>query len=408
MKNYICIWVLWIAMAVNTSHAAGLYPVSGWYWNPEKPGTGFNIKLQRGSFKEDGWIFAAGYVYDEAGNPTFITLQGEYRPYTWQQIRDADGRYIGTMTSEAYVSTGGQCIGCPYTPANTQADNSLGPVELRFTDLDAVEIRFKNDTWELQVMDWHDDPPLSEVFDPFRSREQGLEWNVRGIIPFAVNALRKLKMYPMRSNKDLASYGGHDLYGTFGKVVSMERKFGVWDDNVVAYNFAACDISSLNAWSKEFVMELMNQDIYSDFITSCRSVDLNYMLSLYIFTGPDGKLWFHVGDSIDATFISQEEAQYMADNLFSSYGGVVGRLYTSRNDFVGIGLYKSGDFFPQRMGMELVFGEPKVFVKDSEIKSTFIHWYRGAIDPERYGDDDLVLDTFWETGSIFGNPWTSW
>lgn len=391
----------------SLAQAAGLYPVSGWYWNPDKPGTGFNIKLQRGSFKEDGWIFAAGYVYDEAGNPTFITLQGAYQPYSWQQIKDADGQYIGSMSSEAYVSTGGQCIGCPYTPANTQADNSLGPVELRFTDLDAVEIRFRNDTWNLQVMDWHDDPPLAETFDPIRSKELREQWYARGVAVLTRSYLDKYKSIIPKETPitdpvdDWLYYVNYKFYEM--KYFDDTYGAGTWPEETVAFRLDGCNWIDKTSWNKNEAM-----DVWVNKEGSCLTNNgSSYAIFPLVFKGPDGKLWFSTSRIFGSNVAgSDPEAELKsAQNLFADYGGVVGRLYTSRNDFIAIGLYKASEFFPSRMGMEMVLGTQGIEPKTNEIKATYIHWYRGTLDPERYGDGDLVPDVFWETGSIFGDPW---
>lgn len=45
-------------------------PEDGWYWDPDQPGTGFSVEIQRNS------VFLAGYLYNDEGGPVWYTAQG--------------------------------------------------------------------------------------------------------------------------------------------------------------------------------------------------------------------------------------------------------------------------------------------------------------------------------------------
>jgi hypothetical protein len=87
-------------------------PESGWWWNPDEPGRGFNIETQQNT------LFVATYVYDQKGNPIWYTGSGELDEKS-------------TLTTELLLSENGPCIGCPYqAPSTTEAGI---PITLQFT-----------------------------------------------------------------------------------------------------------------------------------------------------------------------------------------------------------------------------------------------------------------------------------
>jgi hypothetical protein len=45
-------------------------PDSGWYFNPNESGRGFNIEIQGNT------LFMAGFIYDTAGNPIWLGATG--------------------------------------------------------------------------------------------------------------------------------------------------------------------------------------------------------------------------------------------------------------------------------------------------------------------------------------------
>lgn len=86
---------------------------TGWWWNPDEGGRGFTVEVQNGT------LYMAGYMYDQAGNPTWHTF-GPIQPVSpntyqgvWQQYGNGQ-----TMTG-------------PYKPAQ-MVNTNLGSVSLKF------------------------------------------------------------------------------------------------------------------------------------------------------------------------------------------------------------------------------------------------------------------------------------
>lgn len=108
------------ATRVKAVGSARVAPVEGMWWSSEQPGTGL-------SFNVDGqgrW-FGALYVYDESGEPTFLTLQGESLAYDLDAV---EGGAYAIGVSPVIRSEGGQCIDCPWSQArisDTGADAQL-------------------------------------------------------------------------------------------------------------------------------------------------------------------------------------------------------------------------------------------------------------------------------------------
>lgn len=114
---------------------AGFSPSEGMWWSSDNPGTGlaFNIDNQ-------GRWFAALYLYDEAGEPTFVTLQGESLAYNIDH--ESDEPYA-VGTSPVIRSEDGQCMGCPWTQATTSD-----------TGLDAQLMFHSRNRATLTIGDW--------------------------------------------------------------------------------------------------------------------------------------------------------------------------------------------------------------------------------------------------------------
>lgn len=99
-------------------------PLSGWYWNPNEPGRGWNIEI-RGST-----LFMAGFLYGDDGEPVWYTASGEL---------DSD-RFIG----ELLISRNGQTLSGPYVePDNPEL---VTPFELLFIEQDRAEMRLTDGT----------------------------------------------------------------------------------------------------------------------------------------------------------------------------------------------------------------------------------------------------------------------
>jgi hypothetical protein len=110
MKNKI-LKIFNVAAFLSMHSVFAVTPESGWWWNPDEPGRGFNIETQRNT------LFVATYVYDQKGNPIWYTGSGELDENS-------------TLTTHLLLSENGPCMGCPYQ-APTTTDAGI-PVTLQF------------------------------------------------------------------------------------------------------------------------------------------------------------------------------------------------------------------------------------------------------------------------------------
>jgi hypothetical protein len=124
MKNKI-LKIFSIAAFLSVHSAFAVTPESGWWWNPNEPGRGFNIEAQKRT------LFIATYVYDQKGNPLWYTGSGELDENS-------------TLTTELLLSEGGPCIGCPYqAPTTTEAGI---PITLAFTSRGEGTVLWEGET----------------------------------------------------------------------------------------------------------------------------------------------------------------------------------------------------------------------------------------------------------------------
>lgn len=147
-------YVLWLATAslLSSSWLANaavvdtrVEPTEGIWWSSEQPGTGlaFNIDNQ-------GRWFAAIYLYDTEGEPTFLTMQGE----TIEYLAGSNTNVIEPAEAYARVqsplirSEGGQCLKCPWTQA-TAAASGDGIAMLTFYGRNRAE--FSVGEWKMRM-----------------------------------------------------------------------------------------------------------------------------------------------------------------------------------------------------------------------------------------------------------------
>jgi hypothetical protein len=96
-----------------TAPAQSNLPESGWWWNPAESGRGFFIEWQ------NGYADLAGYMYDDAGNPTwYISVVPTPNPLAF--------------TGNWWAFGGGQSMGGPYRPA-TRINDNVGAVAIEFS-----------------------------------------------------------------------------------------------------------------------------------------------------------------------------------------------------------------------------------------------------------------------------------
>ena len=99
------------------TNAWAILPDNGWYWNPAESGRGLNIEIQ------NNILFAAGFVYDNVGDPIWVTTGGPM---------SSDHTYSGAVI----LTSGGQCIGCMYRAPTV---SNIGNITITFpTSLTAV------------------------------------------------------------------------------------------------------------------------------------------------------------------------------------------------------------------------------------------------------------------------------
>ncbi len=96
------------------SVGGGALPEDGWWWNTAESGRGFSIEIQNGT------LFMVAYLYDDSGNPIWISAQGQL----------IDGRFDGNWVQ----FSDGQSLTGPYQPP-VITDESVGTVALVFTSM---------------------------------------------------------------------------------------------------------------------------------------------------------------------------------------------------------------------------------------------------------------------------------
>ena len=89
-------------------------PEPGWWWNERESGRGFSIGF------EDKHIFICGFMYDDAGQPTWYVSTG---------VMSTPSRYEGQWL----LLANGQAMGAPYKPAQTINANA-GSLKIDFSD----------------------------------------------------------------------------------------------------------------------------------------------------------------------------------------------------------------------------------------------------------------------------------
>jgi hypothetical protein len=97
-----------LAVSEGTMFDRGFAPTQGMWWSSDNPGTGLAFNVDN-----EGRWFGALYLYNEEGEPTFLTMQGMSLAYN---LEDPTAPYA-VGTSPLIHSEGGQCLTCPWTQA---------------------------------------------------------------------------------------------------------------------------------------------------------------------------------------------------------------------------------------------------------------------------------------------------
>jgi len=129
LKKFLSALALSLACAFSVS---AFTPESGFWWNPDEPGSGYAIEIQ------DNFLFVAFYVYDEQGNPEWYTAGA---PMQGNALFDSEINY----------TYGGPCIHCLYT-APVTLHGEMGPVTINFLTETTATIQFGSVTKPIERM----------------------------------------------------------------------------------------------------------------------------------------------------------------------------------------------------------------------------------------------------------------
>src|SRR5271169_6591172 len=105
---------LLFATALFGGSASAVLPDSGWYFNPDESGRGFNIEIQGDT------LFMAGLVYDVNGNPIWVISGGPMSADAVYSVRRFR-RQTDSLSAVPTVPTGCKCPALGAPPARPGA-----------------------------------------------------------------------------------------------------------------------------------------------------------------------------------------------------------------------------------------------------------------------------------------------
>ena len=111
MRNFFTGIVAIFCLAISSAYA--IFPDSGWYWNANESGRGFNLEIQ------NNLLFISTFAYSN-GQPIWYVSGG---------AMSSDRNYSGRLLQ----TSNGQCFGCAYSAPG-------------FTDVGAITISFLDET----------------------------------------------------------------------------------------------------------------------------------------------------------------------------------------------------------------------------------------------------------------------
>ncbi len=106
-----------------TAQTKAFTPESGFWWNPDEPGSGYAIEIQ------DNFLFIATYVYDEGGVPIW---------YTAGATMGGNSEFQDNLN----YTFNGTCIDCNFTPTTTLI-GERGNIDIIFDTETTATIRFQ-------------------------------------------------------------------------------------------------------------------------------------------------------------------------------------------------------------------------------------------------------------------------
>ena len=119
-------------------------PSSAWYWDPQKPGMGLNLTVQRSKYGDTGYfVFGAFYTHKPDGTQAWYTVQAAYEPNpnvnAWREVKadwgisvqdtlsggtdvagaggnywGSDEAWMGEINTVLNETSGGMPLGQPY------------------------------------------------------------------------------------------------------------------------------------------------------------------------------------------------------------------------------------------------------------------------------------------------------
>lgn len=118
-------------LCFSISSAYAISPDSGWYWNPNESGRGFNLEIQ------NNLLFISAFAYS-AGQPIWYVSGGPM---------SSDRTYSGRLSQ----TSNGQCFGCVYSAPGL---TDVGAITITFSDETHAVISLLGQTISLQRHDF--------------------------------------------------------------------------------------------------------------------------------------------------------------------------------------------------------------------------------------------------------------
>lgn len=146
MKKIITLCVLMFTSLSSWSFT----PESGFYWDPNEPGSGYSIEIQ------DNFLFGVFYVYDDLGLPYWYTTSGFMEGNAY-------------MEGDIYISEDGPCLACQFTGPHNVYTSNLGKAKITFETETTLTIDLLGETLNLERINFY----LGNELDKMRG-----EWQV--------------------------------------------------------------------------------------------------------------------------------------------------------------------------------------------------------------------------------------
>lgn len=218
-----CNGFLSLLLALVLGNARAALPESGWYWNANESGRGFNLEIQ------DNTLFMAAFAYRPDGSPVWYVTGGPM---------SSDRTYSGDL----YETASGQCFGCAYRPANLLP---VGRASVTFTSERSASISLLGGTVSVVRQDWSNSGAAS------RDALFG-EWSiVEGEPSFPLYVGERISLHTPGSSS-AGPYAGGNRTGSsssiaVGGYVASEGVYSMLlDSSTSFYRFYVFNLNGLN------------------------------------------------------------------------------------------------------------------------------------------------------------------